>query len=168
MDGCLLLQQEGLEQPPIVQEATGEYRSDLDPLNDWITDNTITLPAAWTAFKDLYTDYKSWAEENGVQGILGSKTFSQRLGARFETGRTGKMMTRGFRGVGLKTGYQLEADTSEESAIGEVPVTSMFNSSSHVTEYQIGQTLPEVSASEVPAALDPWDEGWQDPAEPQS
>mgnify|MGYP001589654830 FL=1 len=75
-------------------------------------------------------------------------------------------MTRGFRGVGLKTGYQLEADTSEESAIGEVTVTSLFNSHMRQEqETQIGQSLPDVSASEVSHALDPWDPGYVDQEE---
>ena len=167
LDGHLLLQQEGLAQPPIVQQATGEYRSDLDPLNDWLADNTIALPVAWTSFKDLYTDYKSWAAENGVQGILGSKTFSQRLGARFETSRILNARTRGFRGVGLKTGYQIAADTSQVSSIGEVPVAATFDSSSQEDGNQLWRTHPEVSANDLPAPQDPWDEGWQDTEEAQ-
>ena len=166
LDGHLLLQQEGLAQPPIVQEATGEYRSDLDPLNDWLADNTITLPAAWTPFKELYTDYKSWAGENGVRGVLGSKTFSQRLGARFVSMRPTHAGTRGYSGIGLKTGYQIHADTSQVSAIGEVPVTSIIFLSSHEKESQLGLTHGEVSANLAPPVqgpLDPWDEGWQEP-----
>jgi hypothetical protein len=66
------------------------------------------------------------------------------------------------------------------SSIGEVPVNSLINSFTRgFMEHQIGLTLPEVSAevpdgldpSEVSAnlpALDPWDEGWQDPEEAQS
>jgi putative DNA primase/helicase len=180
-EGCLLLQQEGLAQPPIVQAATGEYRSDLDPLNDWLADNTIALTAAWTSFKNLYTDYKSWAGENGVKGVLGSKTFSQRLGARFVSARPSHSGTRGFSGIGLKTGYQIQADASEPSAIGEVPVIFQVSTfMGEIVQHQIGLTLPEMSAEaydgldpsqvlpEVPAALDPWDEGWQDPEEAQS
>jgi putative DNA primase/helicase len=179
-EGYLLLQQEGLAQPPIVQEATGEYRSDLDPLADWLTDNTVALPAAWTSFKNLYADYKSWAAENGLGGPLGSKTFSQRLGTRFVSAHAGKAWTRGFSGVGLKNGFQIQADTSEVTAIGEVPVNSLIsNLMIPQIQHQLGPTLPEVSARgevpvkpteappKLPAALDPWDEGWQDPEEPQ-
>ena len=167
LDGHLLLRQEGLAQPSIVQQATGEYRSDLDPLNDWLADNTIALPTAWALFKDLYTDYKSWAVENGIRGILGSKTFSQRLGVRFISARPIHGGKRGFSGIGLKTGYQIRGDTSEVSPIGEVLVTPTIHLSSHEDGTQLSVTHPEVSPSEVSAPQDPWDEGWQDPEEAQ-
>jgi putative DNA primase/helicase len=176
--GYLLLQQEGLAQPPIVQEATGEYRSDLDPLNDWLIDNTITLAAAWTSFKSLYADYKSWAAENGVRAVLGSKTFSQRLRARFVSVSASHGGPRGFSGIGLKTGFQLQGDTSEEYPIGEVPVTNTIQILlSHKMETQIGDTLPKclpdvytgLGQVDVPpetsTGQDQWDEGWQDPEE---
>jgi phage/plasmid-associated DNA primase len=173
------LQQEGLAQPPIVQEATGEYRSDLDPLNDWLSDNTIAVSVAWTPFKNLYTDYRSWAAENGLRGVLGSKSFSQRLGAHFEADKGGKGV-RGFRGIGLKVGFQVQGGTSEVPPIGEVPVNSLIYSFTRENvQLQLGGGSSEVPPNDkmreageqvspnLSAGLDPWDEGWQDPAEPQ-
>jgi len=179
-EGYLLLQQEGLAQPPIVQEATGEYRSDLDPLNDWLIDNTITLAAAWTSFNDLYGDYRAWTLQNGVRGVLGSKSFSQRLATRFAYAKAGHAKTRGFSGIGLKTGFQIRADTSEVFPMGKVPETFLNQSyEGHFIQPQIAGNTSEVSANlpgegspgldqEVSADLrtrDPWDEGWQDSEE---
>lgn len=146
MEGCLLWQGEGLGKPPkAVMDATRSYRDDLDPLKDWLADNTIEMPAAWAPFKDLYADYQSWARENGLRNPIGSKTFSQRLERRFKPHRGAKGI-RGFAGVGLKTGAQLRGDTSQLSPIADVPVISQIES--HMgenMETQIGVTLPEVS-----------------------
>jgi putative DNA primase/helicase len=88
--GCLAWQKEGLGMPPDVQEATGNYRKEMDVLGDFLEDCCIIDKTETISKKDLYQKYQTWAQENG------EREFSKTL--------LGKMLSeRGFdeyRGTG--------------------------------------------------------------------
>ena len=100
--GSLAWQSEGLgDVPTAIADATREYREDMNPLSEWMEERTAQIDE-WTAFKALFTDYKSWAESAGVRRPLGTKTFSNRLGEYFAPERQGHAGERGFRGIALR------------------------------------------------------------------
>jgi putative DNA primase/helicase len=52
---------EGLNPPPAVLDATGEYRQDMDVVAQWIDDRCVLDPAAAVPTGVAYADYQAWA-----------------------------------------------------------------------------------------------------------
>jgi putative DNA primase/helicase len=86
--------------PDEVEDATNEYRAEMDILNDFISDRCITGPGVTATAKVLYEEYEGWAEDNGEKAIS-KKLFGIKLGERgFESYRaTGGVRT--WRGIGV-------------------------------------------------------------------
>ena len=102
VEGCLAWQREGLgDPPPQVANATAEYRAEMDPLSDWREDCTVAAEDAFTPFAALFDSYTQWAKTNRVSKPLGSKTFSDKLAARFQRVNRRENGGRGFEGIGL-------------------------------------------------------------------
>lgn len=93
IEGCLRWQRQGLSDVPTsIQQATSEYRDEMDVLGAWLGDECeqggqedVTL---------LYANYKSWCERGGLRQIWTARVFSQKLneygrrGWRIDNGRT--------------------------------------------------------------------------------
>ena len=85
IEGCLLWEEEGLEPPGEVVEATAAYREDMDVLANFLAQRCIVEAGANVAFSELYKEYVSWCTENGEQpisqrhfgGILTEKRFQK-------------------------------------------------------------------------------------------
>lgn len=111
--GCLAWQQQGLQPPPCVQEATDEYFEAEDALGQWIEERCLLSRNQRTGVSDLYADWREWAERAGE--FVGSiKRFSDALETRrFEKTRTSA--ARQFIGIALRprpfAGYQPYQDT---------------------------------------------------------
>lgn len=101
LEGCLLWQQTGLQQPHSVTAATEEYFEAEDAMGRWLEDRCVRHANAKSLTAELFNDWKQWAEANGE--FLGSmRRFSDALLARrFEKWRN-SMGVRGFVGIGLK------------------------------------------------------------------
>jgi putative DNA primase/helicase len=65
IEGCLTWQREGLVAPHIVSEATNEYLNTEDAIGRWLEECCVRDPSAWTGTADLFSSWKSWAENNG-------------------------------------------------------------------------------------------------------
>lgn len=81
VEGCLRWQEERLQVPNVVEQATEEYRQDMDPLKQFFDDccafgNDLRVTAA-----RLHQEYEIWCRENGERQITG-KEFNQQLRAR--------------------------------------------------------------------------------------
>lgn len=63
--GCLQWQKEGLNPPPVVVNATNDYRKDMDVIGLWLDSSTVRGPVAQTAARDLYTSYETWCWSSG-------------------------------------------------------------------------------------------------------
>lgn len=63
--GCLEWQQRGLDPPPLVQDATERYRSEMDVIGDFLNECTHTDRKGSVTAKALYASYSQWCEENG-------------------------------------------------------------------------------------------------------
>ncbi len=79
VEGCLEWQKEGLNPPEAVKQTTEEYRSEMDPLADFIADKCVVVPHAQVSNPEIWEAYKTWCEENGERWPLGRKRFSQAL-----------------------------------------------------------------------------------------
>lgn len=92
IEGCRDWQQNGMQTPTIVQEATAEYREEQDVLGLFIQEKCMVgdyeIPASM-----LYSAYKAWADEGG-EFTLSQTLFGRQLTERgFPSTRTsrGKM-----------------------------------------------------------------------------
>jgi putative DNA primase/helicase len=80
--GCLEWQRNGLKVPDCVKEATQEYRDEMDPLRDFISDCCeidVNDPVAWESTWDIMRRYSDWAASNGIRYTLGKEKVSERL-----------------------------------------------------------------------------------------
>jgi len=106
VDGCRRALEHGLQMPPVVAEATGEYRTEEDALAEFIDACCVTGPACRAVFGDLYTAYQQWCDENGVERALTKKAFSKSLeqrGIGTRTERVGGRTAKVCRGIGLRS-----------------------------------------------------------------
>ncbi len=79
-------QRRGLEPvPEVVQQATDQYREDSDPLSDFLSERCVLADDCSALGSDLYRAYDSWCHDRGLKERerLGSRTFGERMGARF-------------------------------------------------------------------------------------
>ena len=103
VDGCLLWQREGLEQPQAVKQATAEYRSEMDVISAFLSECCIIGGAGTERAKSLFQAYAKWAKENNEYEMKSTK-FGIELGKRFE-----KYHTRSgwyYRGIALTSEYK--------------------------------------------------------------
>lgn len=101
IEGCLAWQQEGLQPPKIVQDATDQYRQEMDQLGAFIADRCIVGPDYRAATGDLYAAFKAWCEVNGERA--GTSTwFGRQLTEReFDKVLDGPKRVRTWIGIGL-------------------------------------------------------------------
>jgi putative DNA primase/helicase len=79
VEGCLRWQQEGLRVPEIVEQATEQYRLDMDPLRQFFEDCCTFGPEVRCANAALRTAYEAWAKAVGESRLLDSREFGDRL-----------------------------------------------------------------------------------------
>ncbi len=104
VDGCLAWQREGLDpMPEAVRANTEAYRSECDPLHNFIEDCLTFHPHAWTAANDLLTAYNEHSEDAGISERF--RVSPRRLGDRlkdFGCASARRHEGRGWLGVMLK------------------------------------------------------------------
>lgn len=84
VDGCLLWQREGLEQPDAVKQATAEYRSEMDVISAFIADCcVVTNDLRRERAKDMFSAYAKWAKENNEFEMKSTK-FGREMANRFK------------------------------------------------------------------------------------
>ena len=64
--GCLEWQKQGLSEPESVREATRDFRSEMDPIGDFITERCNQGADLRERTTKLFTDYKQWSDQEGV------------------------------------------------------------------------------------------------------
>jgi putative DNA primase/helicase len=82
VEGCLRWQEEGLDAPKLVRDATEQYRLKMDPLEDFIEDCCVLDPNAWTPAARLREVYERYCEEIGERHPLGRVDFASALASR--------------------------------------------------------------------------------------
>jgi putative DNA primase/helicase len=66
IDGCLAWQRDGLTPPSSVTNYTNEYFEEADDLKNWIEQNCVRDPRAWTAASDLFMDWRGFCQETRI------------------------------------------------------------------------------------------------------
>jgi len=88
--GCLAWQERGLDPPPIVIEATAEYRKYEDDLADFIDSECYIEPKAECAAKDLYERFQTWWEQNiSKRNVPTQKKFGKLMAKKFKKEKHG-------------------------------------------------------------------------------
>lgn len=102
--GSLEYQKRGLGVPDAVKKTTAEYRQEMNPLGDFITECCVTIDGAITTSEMVWNAYEQWANDNGIKYPLKRKAFGQRLeamGFRSSRETVNRKQQRVFLGVGL-------------------------------------------------------------------
>lgn len=113
VEGCLLWLKEGLQVPKAIEDATEEYRRDMDPLMEFLELECIFRKDAEVGVTELRKAYDKYAEENGIRYPLGSKRFNERIrteGCEYKTVKRGGKCLRVWIGIEL-TPYCYEDDS---------------------------------------------------------
>lgn len=91
VEGCLKWQKEGLKPPKEVDAATQEYRSEMDILQEFLSECIEESNDDFVKSGDLYKVYEIWCEQNGEYKFSSTK-FALKLKERgIKKGRTKSM-----------------------------------------------------------------------------
>ncbi len=116
LTGCLEWQRIGLEPPEEVRQATKEYQSESDVLNNWVSDCCLARPNLQTKTAMLFNSYESWCEENAERNYLSRNKFTQKLvekGFEVHRGTKGVRFIRGLALLDLERDIDLSVQDAE-------------------------------------------------------
>jgi putative DNA primase/helicase len=74
--GCVEWYRNGLQVPDSVRQATATYKAKSNPVADFIADECVLNPIAYTTVADLRQAYTSWCVENGEKHVLNRNQFT--------------------------------------------------------------------------------------------
>lgn len=101
LDGCLDWQRNGLTQPKSVRVATAEYFAEQDLFGQWLQEECVIEPAAWSPTADLFESWTKFARAAADEPGKG-KTFGAAMRRKgFSDER--KQHARGWRGIRVKS-----------------------------------------------------------------
>lgn len=113
IEGCLNWQKDGLNEPEVVLNDSRLFRSDSNPVSQFIEDRCEIFAGNKIPLKEIYTDYITWCEEN----CFSSETniaFSKRMVALgYTKGKSGSI--RYWKDLRFKTAQQPSTDTVSTS-----------------------------------------------------
>lgn len=99
VEGCLMWQREGLKQPKVVEDATKEYRSEMDVVSAFLSD-CCTVGSGREKSSDLYQAYTKWADQNN-EYKMSNRRFGRELAKQFANVKSHGVMC--FDGVTLNS-----------------------------------------------------------------
>lgn len=112
LDGCREWQQQGLNPPAEVKQATNGYREDSDPISAFLEECvTFEDPDARIQAKILYEKYQTWIETTGERPYS-MRRFNDCIKEKGYTTMAGKANLKYWKGIGLR---REEADWSDIS-----------------------------------------------------
>lgn len=82
LEGCLKWQKDKLKKPAAVEEATSDYRIEMDELADFLDACCEAASNSKTRSSELFDAYIRWCYENGIKDQLTQKAFSKELEER--------------------------------------------------------------------------------------
>ncbi|EHX3706503.1 DNA primase, partial [Listeria monocytogenes] len=89
VEGFLKWQREGLGMPKAVENASSEYKSEMDVITAFIEDCCDVREGEKVNAKKMYETYREWAKDNG-QYLMSSTKFGKEMGLKFEKKRSKK------------------------------------------------------------------------------
>lgn len=81
VQGSLMWQQEGLEDPDAVHKVVEAYREQMDPLEAFLGEQCVTGPAFEVKARELYDAYHTWAR-NSEEYRMSSTKFGREIGKK--------------------------------------------------------------------------------------
>jgi P4 family phage/plasmid primase-like protien len=100
VEGCLKWQREGLGIPQEVEEATNNYREEMDTMGNFLNEYCVIHENTKAYGLELYRQYQYWCSETGEYEITKTK-FNRKLEERgHKKGRDGRGIY--FSGLGIK------------------------------------------------------------------
>ncbi len=124
VQGCLAWQRDGLQTPDAILRATQDYRDEMDPVGDFLTEWCEVHPNLRTSVKDLYEGFKDWCAINN-DPPLNKRQLSIELKQRgIEAAKSGSV--RYWKGLGLapiqrSVSVGTERDTTTKTAQYDSP-----------------------------------------------
>lgn len=107
IEGCLAFQQQGLNPPDSVKNATANYREDEDILGAFLEDTSDETPDGWVLTADLNEALEFWHKRNHAGRPPSKRSLSNRLVNKgFK--RDKKCGVRGWHGLSLKSEFRHE------------------------------------------------------------
>jgi putative DNA primase/helicase len=76
--GLMAYQDQGLNPPRHVENATREYRQEMDVIGQWLEERCIIDPTATTQSRELHENYRQWSGAE-IGFAVSPKKFSQAL-----------------------------------------------------------------------------------------
>lgn len=99
--GCLDWQKYGLQTPATIQQATQEYRSEMDIIGTFLEECCDLCPDHNTSCNEVYGIYKQWCEENGHYALSKNKLGRRIYERGFAKARSYKG-DKAYQGIGIK------------------------------------------------------------------
>ncbi|HVN81553.1 MAG TPA: phage/plasmid primase, P4 family, partial [Terriglobia bacterium] len=126
VQGALIWQQEGLgEMPTVVRAATELYRSESDPVEEFIAECCELSPGARATAGGIWEEYQMWEKQNRLRVSLSRREFSNSLEARgFRKVRQGHQRTWIWLGIRLSNVQEYSSRDGEEVARTDADVKS--------------------------------------------
>lgn len=102
IEGCLAWQRHGLDPPKVVTDATEDYFSDQDILQQWLEECTRDAgPHAFIRIGSLFASWKQWCDQRGIAPGSANALSDALVDKGFDRKRSGGK--RGFRGLDLSS-----------------------------------------------------------------
>ncbi len=122
VQGCLLWQQSGLQDPPAVLDATAAYRAEEDTFAAFLAECCHQGPKYGPCeLKTLYTTYTRWAPENAHGRPLTRPEFTKELAQRGYPTRNGAHNKTVLDGLGLVLNEYSAPSSQEGVRVGDTP-----------------------------------------------
>lgn len=86
IEGAMMWQREGLEEPLAIKQANKEYREEMDVIQSFINDRCVVEDGKLVKASELFKEYKDWAQETNNYE-MNSRKFGQEIGKRFDKKR---------------------------------------------------------------------------------
>jgi putative DNA primase/helicase len=99
VEGCLRYQEDGLQYPQVVIEATAQYKSDSDFIGRFIEECCVTGRAFSVAARSLYQALTTWVSDTGEKAITETAFGLKMKERKYEKARGAKGMT--YTGIGF-------------------------------------------------------------------
>lgn len=101
IEGCLKWQREGLGVPKAIQDATSNYKEEMDIIEPFLLDKCFLHPQARIEAKELYNEYSRWCNDEG-EISLKNRTFYRLLENKNISKKRGMKNKVFLYGVGLQ------------------------------------------------------------------
>jgi putative DNA primase/helicase len=87
IQGALLWQKEGLESPASINDATKEYRNEMDIINTFVDECCQIIPNYETPAQEVYNEYSEWSKR-GNEYLMSLTRFGKEMAKRFDKKKT--------------------------------------------------------------------------------